>query len=404
MKILVLVKRFSIDGTDLWLPDDLVHSMLKLGHSVNVVLYDLSGTWEQGEHIINDKLKVLAIPIDSTCNNDMLKKIIIVSKVIFATYRCRKIVSEEYDLSVGFSMAAFFFLVQKLLKNTSHRTLILWDFYPIHFNEIGKLNSRLLSRLLYWIENKSIRMHDSVALMTQRNHAFFESYHSNFEGKTFVLPLWQRLDHSAELASTEEINIEQYKKFIIKTKFNVIFGGQITEGRGVEQIVDIADRYRNELKNINFIIAGDGNLRSGLEERANQLGLGTVKFVGHLPQERYLDLVKACDATIVITVPNVSIPSFPSKALKYMLCKKPIIAAVEESSDFGEYIENIAKCGLYSPIWDMEKLVQNILRLSNDEELYTLLGTNGHRALYNLHDVDIVVKNLLKETALEDVN
>src|SRR5262249_50745552 len=65
------------------------------------------------------------------------------------------------------------------------------------------------------------------------------------------------------------------------------FLGRIEQQKGVVHLVRAAEIVRRRNPLVKFVIAGDGSLRSGLEELASDLRLsGVVQFVGWMPDAR----------------------------------------------------------------------------------------------------------------------
>ena len=95
----------------------------------------------------------------------------------------------------------------------------------------------------------------------------------------------------------------------------MIFGGQLAKGRGVEQIIELANRIRTTLPDVRFLILGDGELKAEIERSLGRSGVDNVVLCNRVDREVYRAIVAACDVGLVITVPGVSIPSFPSQVI-----------------------------------------------------------------------------------------
>ena len=87
-----------------------------------------------------------------------------------------------------------------------------------------------------------------------------------------------------------------------------------------------------------IVIAGSGDSEAALRARVSDAALGNVSFTGNLPREEYRSLLAGCDVGIAVTVPGVSIPSFPSKIGEYCGAGLPVIACLEASTDAGTVI------------------------------------------------------------------
>lgn len=397
MRVLVFAKRFSRDGRNKWLVDDLVDEFSRRGWQVQVVLFDLQGEWSYGQQRASEHVSVFALPVLDRVPRSLPGKYLVFLKNWFrASSQCRKRDFGNYDLLINFSIASIFYGLAKsfMRRNPRMRSLlILWDFFPVHQIEIGKITSKLLGRLFYQMENREILAYQNVALMSERNIDFFRRYHSNYHGNVFKLPVWGK-DDCANLSSAK------LTEYIDGDKFNIVFGGQLARGRGVVQLMDLMRDYSRELQDVNLVIIGDGELRPYIESRIRKEALRSIKLLPRIERQSYMALIRECDAGLVVTVPGVSVPTFPSKLIDYMKAKLPVLASVEPVTDFGDYVEQVARCGLKSSAGDNAKLVENILRLKKDPSLCRKLGEQGYMFFDDYFAVNRVVDRMVAELRL----
>ena len=114
-----------------------------------------------------------------------------------------------------------------------------------------------------------------------------------------------------------------------------VFGGQIVEGRGFDQMLAAAAAGREAGSPLTFLFVGDGRLAPRLQAEAQD----NVLWRPALPREAYLELLGACDVGMVATVPGVTSFSIPSKTLDYLRAGLPVVCAVEPGSDFSALLE-----------------------------------------------------------------
>lgn len=399
MRALIFAKRFSSDGRNKWLVDDLVDELAERGWQVQVVLFDLQGEWSYGQYRVSENVSVFAFPVlDRTPRYLPGKYLVFLKNWIRASVACRRRDFGDCDLLINFSIASIFYGLAKSLMRRHSRLrslLILWDFFPIHQLEIGKIRSRLLGRLLYQMENREIRAYQNVALMSERNIEFFRRYHSNYSGHVFKLPVWGR--EVRQNPSSDDL-----AEYIDGDKFNIVFGGQLAKGRGIVQLIDLMRDYSRELQDVNLVIIGDGELRSYIESRIDREKIESIRLLPRIDRQSYMALIRHCDAGLVVTVSGVSVPTFPSKVIDYMKAKLPVLASVEPVTDFGDYVEQVARCGLKSSAGDNAKLVENILTLKNNPSLCRKLGAQGYACFEDYFAVDRVVDRLFEELGLPE--
>jgi glycosyltransferase involved in cell wall biosynthesis len=114
-----------------------------------------------------------------------------------------------------------------------------------------------------------------------------------------------------------------------------VFGGQMVEGRGFDQMLAAAALGQEAGSPLTFLFVGDGRLAPKIQARAG----GNVIWRPGLAREAYLELLRACDVGLVATVPGVTSFSIPSKTLDYLRAGLPVVAAVEPGSDFSALLE-----------------------------------------------------------------
>jgi glycosyltransferase involved in cell wall biosynthesis len=104
----------------------------------------------------------------------------------------------------------------------------------------------------------------------------------------------------------------------------VLSVGRLVPGKGVEDLLDAAKQVIKQIGPTRFVIAGDGPLRSSLERRLAQNGLGQhVELLGHLADRKQLaDLYRQA---ALFVIPS-HYEGLPTVMLEAMACGCPVIA------------------------------------------------------------------------------
>jgi glycogen(starch) synthase len=76
----------------------------------------------------------------------------------------------------------------------------------------------------------------------------------------------------------------------------VFFIGRLVYQKGPDLLVDAIPQVLNRRWDVQFIIAGKGDMRPELEERCRGL---PVRFTGFIPDEEYRELLNACDLVVI---------------------------------------------------------------------------------------------------------
>jgi glycosyltransferase involved in cell wall biosynthesis len=126
-----------------------------------------------------------------------------------------------------------------------------------------------------------------------------------------------------------------------------------------------------------YIIVGDGRLRSTLEQKASNLGLGDqVSFVGEVEHEIVFSYLKSAD---IFLLPSYE-EAFGIAYLEAMACGLPVIACEGEGP--ADYITN-RETGFLVPPKDPDAIADVIQELQADHELRSHVADRGQRTALN---------------------
>jgi glycosyltransferase involved in cell wall biosynthesis len=110
--------------------------------------------------------------------------------------------------------------------------------------------------------------------------------------------------------------------------------------------------------------------------------LKNVIFKEFMPQEEYLQFLSSCDVGMIILHEKMATPNFPSKSLSYLNMKVPILAALDHTTDFGEYLES-HNAGLWAYSDDIAALKKKLLMYYDSIELRNQVKENGYQLFMN---------------------
>ena len=115
----------------------------------------------------------------------------------------------------------------------------------------------------------------------------------------------------------------------------VLFIGRVDHQKGPDMLVEAIPKVLSNRWDVKFIFAGDGGMRSYLERRANELGVGhATRFLGWVPYLEYLELLASCD---IVCLPSRNEP-FGIVLLEAWAAGRPVVAT--DVGGLGENIEN----------------------------------------------------------------
>ena len=366
MRVLIVTGNFRAHGVNSWLLDDLACEFRLAGHDVDVIVHSPTTPRPRGVSIQPDGTVTFSVGAQVAPRGGMAKLIsYLATGFRLRTSGSRWASRHAYDLCIYTSIAAFSYgLPSALRRRGGVRSLLLvmWDFFPVHQIDIGRVRSRGLGRVMKSVERWAMADADVIATMSPANERFLSSYHPGLLARSIIIPPW------AAPAGADSVTQ--------RDRFSVIFGGQLSPGRGVDSLIRAAALLRGE--EIDIVIAGSGPDEQALRQLAYRLRASDVEFVGALAREQYRQLLRSCHVGIAITVAGVRPPSFPSKIVEYCANGIPSIVSVEASSDAGEFVV-LHGAGLSVAAGDPLALADAVRQL-RDEHLAGTLATRSARA------------------------
>jgi glycosyltransferase involved in cell wall biosynthesis len=343
MRILVIATVWRSSAGNPWLLDDLAAELARAGHFVDVIVADPRHGRPVGK-LAGDSPGVTAWSVGPRRRRPGAwgaAAAHLVTAWRLRTLARRLLGDQRYDLGLYTSVGTFNWSLPAWVRRRSvvrRLVFILWDFFPVHQLEIGRLRSPLLARVFKVLERRSIAPADAVALMSDANIRFFRDYFS-LPTPTGVVRPWASPQDAARPPRSGPLR--------------VIFGGQFTAGRDTDTLLDAAAILDERGVAVTLILAGGGPALPGVRARAARIP--GVEVHGLLPRADYRWLLAGCHAGIAITPATTSVPTFPSKIVEYCSAGVAVIVATEEASDAGQVIA-AAGAGVTVPAGSAERL------------------------------------------------
>jgi colanic acid biosynthesis glycosyl transferase WcaI len=191
-------------------------------------------------------------------------------------------------------------------------------------------------------------------------------------------------------------------------KFVVAHSGNMGVKQGLDLVLDVATQMK-ERREIAFLLAGDGAMKSDLELRAEALRLDNVTFLPLQEKAEFLNMLAAIDVALIVQRPSVSDIAFPSKTVTLLAAARPVAASVSANSEVARVLGR-SRGGLVTEAGEAEPLAQSILELFKDPERRSVMGRCGREYARQHWDEELVLADFetrllttigkLKRTAL----
>ena len=253
------------------------------------------------------------------------------------------------------------FFASKLAKKLGAKAIYsLQDLFPDSLVSTGILKKP--SGPIWWlgksIEKKTYKNADKIAVISQN---FYDNLLSRgvSREKLSLIPNFVDIE---KITPIQKENNKLFAEFgIDKSKFNVVYAGNMGSAQGAEIILEVAEKLKSE-RGIQFIIFGGGAEYGDFETAVKERNLTNVTANPLLPKERISEVYSLGDASLIICKKGVGKTALPSKTWSIMACNTPIIASFDLDSELAEIIKK-ANAGVCVPAGDADELAKAVLDL-----------------------------------------
>jgi glycosyltransferase involved in cell wall biosynthesis len=339
MRILMACLQFPTAPGRSYLTTELAQALVAAGHEVEVLLVEWDaapGAPDGASEVWNDVRVVRCTPRRLDGFGALVRH---ASKFVLTGRRAGRLAREAFDFD---SFDAFIAWAPALAvaplvaaarrADIARRLLFIWDFFPDHYREIG----RIPPGPAYWLARAwEQRLMDRFTVLLPtlpQNADYLRRRFKVRPGQSVrVTPIW------TDVSPVPEADRPAVRRLhgLPADRPIAVFGGQLVEGRGFDQMLAAAAIGREKGSPLLFLFVGDGRLAPRLKAEARD----NVLWRPGMPRDAYLQLLQACDVGMVATVPGVSSFSIPSKSLDYLRAGLPVVSAVEPGSDYSALLE-----------------------------------------------------------------
>ena len=341
MRFLMACMQFPTEPGHSYLTTELARALVAAGHQVEVLHLDWNaepGAAEQAPKVWNGMRVVRCTPRLLDRIRGPLRH---ASKFVMSGRHAARVAREHFDLEQFdalitwaplIALAPLLGMVRR--ARIAHRLLIIWDFFPDHYRQIG----RIPAGPPYWIakawEQRLMQDFTAVLCTLPQNAAYLRRAFRTPPGqKVLVTPIWSDV---APVPEAERGAVRRAHGLPLDGPI-AVFGGNIVEGRGFDQMLAAAGVGRRAGSGLRFLFVGEGRLTPKVRAEAELHD--NVLWRPPMPREAYLELLGACDVGMVATVPGVTSFSIPSKSLDYLRAGMPAVVAIEPGNEFATLLE-----------------------------------------------------------------
>jgi len=277
----------------------------------------------------------------------------------------------------------------KIKKSYNAKYILnLHDIFPQNAIDLGVLKNKLLIKFFEQMEKKAYQNSDLIVVPSSAHKKFIEEKRNVPKHKIHIIYHWIDTGPFLQLRKTGKFR----KLYNLENKFIFLFGGVLGPSQGLDLLVKIADRVK-ENKDIVFLLVGNGSAKEELVKMVKKLNLKNVIFKPFVSLEEYPELVKDCDIGIACLTDKNTTPAVPAKILSYLMTAIPVIAFLHKGSDGCEIVQE-AKCGYAVKAGDLDKAVAIVRKIYNEKDKLKEMGDNGFKYALNNFAIDVCLDKL----------
>jgi len=333
VRFLMVCMQYPVGPDQSYMTTELADALTAGGHTVEVLHLDWTAPPGAEDEILVTASGVRVVRCPARAVEGLGELARKASKFVVSGFRAGRVARRAFDLASFDALIAWMpataiapVLAQVRRAGVRRRILFIWDFFPDHHREIGRMSGGLPFRIARALEQRLLTSFSAVVCTLPGNADYLRrKWRLKPDQRVLVTPIWC----DATPAPAADRATVRARHGLPVDRPIAVFGGQLVEGRGLEQMLEAARRRDNDLL---YLFVGDGRLAAKVQARAAEGG-NLVHLPG-LPREAYLALLTACDVGLVATVPGVTSYSIPSKTIDYLRAGLPVVAALEPGNDF----------------------------------------------------------------------
>jgi colanic acid biosynthesis glycosyl transferase WcaI len=394
MHILIVTYLYTPDlGPSAPLFATLSKALVNRGHQVTVIAAvphyptgkvqpGFGGKWINRS--VEDGVEVVRVNVPSLDRGNLVKRFVqLAAFQIGATWASLR---EECDVALftNPSLATWLpFAWQIVIK---HKPIVysVFDIYPDVGIKLGIFRHKPVIKFITSLERFCLDNSESVQILCESFRPGLRALGVP-DSKMDLVDLWV----DTELIRPFPRNNTFTREYGLDEHFVVLYAGNIGLSQGLEHVLATAELLA-DIKDVAFVLVGDGTGCETLQSQAKQRKLSNVQFIPFQPRQRLPEVLACADVSLVILKRGFGSDSLPSKTFSILASGRPLIASVDEASETWKLVKR-AKAGLCVPPEDPAKLARAILTLRQDEVLCEILGHNGRDWVERYHSPQYAV-------------
>lgn len=233
---------------------------------------------------------------------------------------------------------------------------------------------------------KYVKLVNKLILITPEAKEYYVNNFNVDPNKIFVVPNY--IDLPIKFNDYDRAKLEEYK-----SKKTVVYFGDISERRGVLDIVDVAIIQKDNPE-YHFVFIGSGSSVNAIHKLVNKYELSNVDVLGYIPISTAMTVIESCSIGICPFHRNIHHDTtYANKMFQYMALGLPLI--VSDCPSQAVIVEK-EKAGVIFKAGDSNDLNKKLIDLTKNESEFAKISSNIKHIVQKKYSWDIASKELLK--------
>ncbi|TCS14914.1 glycosyltransferase family 4 protein [Caulobacter sp. BK020] len=399
MRFLMVCMQYPTEPGRSYMTTELSDALVAAGHTVEVLHLDWTAPADARLDVLTSATGVRVVRCPALALDGLGGVVRGASKFLLSGLRAGRVARRSFDLGSFDALITWApavaiapVLAQARQAGIPRRVLFIWDFFPDHHREIGRMPGGLPFQVARAWEQRLLGDFTAVVCTLPGNADYLRrNWTVKPDQRVLVTPIWS----DVALVPVVDRAAMRVRHGLPTDRPIAVFGGQMVEGRGLEQILEAARREKRA-DQLLFLFVGDGRLAPIV--RAEAARAANVAWRPGLPRDDYLALLTACDVGLVATVPGVTSYSIPSKTIDYLRAGLPVTVAIEPGNDFVAELERYG-VGVGIPFGQPARFGEAAARLATDPAWRAAIRTAAPRCLEEFFHVRRAVEAVLEAAA-----
>lgn len=283
-----------------------------------------------------------------------------ISFPIASLFHIPYLLTQRYDKIFIFETSPVIMALSGIILGKLKRietTMYVLDLWPENLFSVLPIKNSLLQKFATIVSHWHYRKVDKLVVLSEKMKHHLQPITKLSNKKIVIIP------QVCEKLYEKKVKDKKLKNRF-RAGFNILFTGSITPAQSFETILEAACIIRKSgIKDVNWIIVGDGMSKKWLEDEVARLGLNNVFFFeGIKPIEdipkyttNVADLLIAC-----LVKSNLLEATIPAKVMSYFASGKPMVLAMD--GEARDLVNNVG-CGFAGPTENPKILAKNILKV-----------------------------------------